>query len=93
MGKKSFSKHVNDVRVIAVPSRVIKDRKGNAVKQLYDIYQKIRELNGWQNNSNIIIIYGTSSTLIDILFLLFIYKNLNMCVARYQKSFLFCISS
>ena len=39
MGKKSFSKHVNDVRVIAVPSRVIKDRKGNVVKQLYDIYQ------------------------------------------------------
>ena len=39
MGKKSFSKHVNDARVIAVPSRVIKDRKGNVLKQLYDIYQ------------------------------------------------------
>lgn len=39
MGKKSFSKHVNDVRVIAVPSRVIKDPKGNVLKQLYDIYQ------------------------------------------------------
>jgi hypothetical protein len=38
MSKKSFKKATKLNRVMAIPSREIKNSKGEAVKTLYDIY-------------------------------------------------------
>lgn len=39
MGKKALKNLPKRCRVSAVPSKTIKDKNGNVVKQLYDIYQ------------------------------------------------------
>lgn len=38
MSKKSYKKAVEHARVVALPGRVIKDKDGNVIKQLYNIY-------------------------------------------------------
>ena len=39
MSKKTFNKTVELSRVTAIPSRTIKDKDGNVIKQLYNIYK------------------------------------------------------
>ena len=39
MSKKAFKNMPKRIRVTAMPGRVIKDKNGNVVKQLYNIYQ------------------------------------------------------
>ena len=39
MSKKSFEKATRLNKVIALPSRAIRDSKGNIIKQFYDIYK------------------------------------------------------
>ena len=41
MSKRSFIKSTKRCRVIAVPSKCIKNSKGEIVRQFYDIYKTV----------------------------------------------------